>query len=1004
MNKKKLTKLVQVAIFGSAPCLAMAADPIEVTDKSHSQNTAKTPKQVAEHNVEKITVTGSRIRRDSFSVTTPLATLDKDAIEDAGIGSLASILVEEMPQLSEGTSNSNSQSSVQNTGLSTIDLRELGVNRTLTLIDGRRVVSNSYSGNYVSLSTIPSSFVDKVEIITGGASAAYGSDAVAGVVNIITKKDQHGFSINTRGGGALDGGGEEFSIDADYGGSYAGGAGYLFMAASFEKEYGLDFHDRKRAQQQDSWKYDTKQMCNTMLTESGYQCMRDITQADWRSLSDSLYGGVFDEKSSTKPDSGFWYDGQTLRTDWHEERYGINFNQFTMLKVPDETLALAVKTDYEFAAGPQAYFQLQFSRNKSVNTKSPESEDECDAIIVRNPSTGEFGSDCIGRIPKDNPYMPDAIRNKASSKGVKWDRNFAEVGNIINENTRTTYRSWAGLRGDIWDDWQWDISLGYGKFRQEQQRHNELYVARVREALDAEQLADGTIQCRDETARANGCVPLNLFGAGSITPEAADYIRANPSITTDISMVNVLGYMTGDLFTLPAGPVASAFGFEYRRDSQSVATNVPNGGVTFNYVPTFKGDVDVYEVFAEASVPLLRDLPAVENLSLDMSLRLADYSWSNTDLVTSYKAGFIYEPLSGYMLRANWATAQRAPSITELLSPPRGDYDSFNDLCDGVTATSTGAGHSNCRQDPGIAATIAADGVFEDDNNGYSPNAGNAELKEESAKTFTLGLSMVPEFIDGLKLALDYYDITTDDAMSAYSNEDIIGFCYNSSMPYGTDNEFCQDIKRDSDGQLVEVLQRVINADELRTSGYDIAMLYKYDLNQWGRLKLKLDWTHVIDYTITATGPDGQYSESYAGLLSTDIFKDKGAASLTWYKDDWRIRWSSRYKGPVRRSQSTHDSWEKAMAANTERCAAGEASCVANPESLWGSELPSVTTHNLSVSYDMNFDQTDVRIYGGINNLFDETGPFILGGKGNFDSAYGGGMGRFMFLGARMQF
>lgn len=223
MNKKKLTKLVQVAIFGSAPCLAMAADPIEVTDKSHSQNTAKTPKQVAEHNVEKITVTGSRIRRDSFSVTTPLATLDKDAIEDAGIGSLASILVEEMPQLSEGTSNSNSQSSVQNTGLSTIDLRELGVNRTLTLIDGRRVVSNSYSGNYVSLSTIPSSFVDKVEIITGGASAAYGSDAVAGVVNIITKKDQHGFSINTRGGGALDGGGEEFSIDADYGGSYAGG-------------------------------------------------------------------------------------------------------------------------------------------------------------------------------------------------------------------------------------------------------------------------------------------------------------------------------------------------------------------------------------------------------------------------------------------------------------------------------------------------------------------------------------------------------------------------------------------------------------------------------------------------------------------------------------------------------------------------------------------------------------------------------------------------------------
>lgn len=1004
MNKKKITSAVQAVILGLTPAIAFAADDaIEVSGvKNNQQNTTEAAQ---EEKVEKITVTGSRIKRDSFSVATPLATLDRNDIEDAGIGSLAAILVDEIPQVSEGSSNSNSQSSVQNTGLSTIDLRELGTNRTLTLVDGRRVVSNSYSGNYVSLSTIPASMVEKVEIITGGASAAYGSDAVAGVVNIITQQDKEGFSINARGGRSHEGGGEEFSIDADYGTTFNDGAGYLFFATSFDKEYGLEFWDRDRAQQQDAWTYDDDEMCNAMLTEDGYQCMRDITQADWRSLSDSIYGGVFDEKSSTRPDAGFWYDGQTLRDDWHEERYGINFNQFTMLKVPDEALSAAVKTEYEFNNGVEAYFQLQFARNKSVNNKSPESEDECDAIITRDLETGEFGSDCIGRIPTDNPYMPDEIRDQASSKGVKWDRNFAEVGNIINENTRTTYRSWAGLRGYIWEDWEWDLSVGYGNFKQEQVRHNELYVARVREALNAEQLDDGTIQCKSEEARANGCVPINLFGEGSISAEAANYVRATPEINTDITMTNVVGYITGDLFEMPAGAVASAFGFEYRHDSQTVSTNVPEGGVTFNYVPSFSGDVDVYEAFAEVSVPLLADMTAAKSLSLDLSARFADYSWSTTGLMQSYKAGFIYEPLEGYAMRANWARAQRAPTITDLMSPPRGDYDSFDDVCDGVTATSTEPGHDACRQDPGIAATIAADGSFEDDNNGYSPNVGNPELQEETADTFTVGLTMAPEFLDGLRIAVDYYDISIEDAITSLSNEDIIGFCYNSSLPYGEDNEFCNDITRDSDGQISEVQQRLINTDEIDTSGYDIAAEYRYDFDEWGRIRFKADWTHVIGYSVTSTGPDGQFTDNFEGLLSSDIFEDKGAASLTWYKDDWRVRWSTRYKSSVRRSQSTHEAWEADIAANAERCAAGSDDCIANPEPLYGNELPSVTTHNLSVSYDWEIDENaELRLYGGVNNLFDERGPFILGGRGNFDSAYGGGMGRFMFVGARLQF
>ncbi|MFC3034674.1 TonB-dependent receptor domain-containing protein [Pseudoalteromonas fenneropenaei] len=974
---------------------------------NQSSNNAETADKV-----EKIAVTGSRIKRDSFSVTTPLAVLDKNAIGDSGLGSLAEILVGEMPQLAEGNSNTNSQSSVQNTGLSTIELRNLGTNRTLTLIDGRRVVSNSYSGNYVSLSTIPTGMVERVEIITGGASAAYGSDAVAGVVNIITQQDKVGTSFKLRGGSSTEGGAEEFSIDADHGSDFADGKGYGFISLTYEEQKELSFYDRKRAQQQQSWAYDETLMCNTMLTEqydssrkSNRFCTKDLAQSDWRGLSDSINGGVFDETSSVRPDGGFWYDGQTLRNDWHESKYGINFAQFDLLKVPETSLSIAAKTEYDFDNGMQSYFQLQVSRNKSRNPKSPESEDECDAVITHDPANGEFGEDCIGRIPLDNPYIPAEILAKASSKGVTWDRNFAEVGNIVNSNERTTLRTWAGLRGDMFNDWEWDVSVGHGRFTQEQSRSNEIYVAKVRNALNAEVLADGTVQCKSAAARADGCVPINLFGAGSITAEAADYIRANPGIDTEVTQTTVVGFMSGDLFEMPAGQVASAFGFEYRRDSQSVSTNVPEGGISFNYVPTFKGDVDVYEAFAEASLPLLKDVALVDYLSLDLSARLADYSWSNTGLMSSYKVGLLYQPTEGYMVRANWARAQRAPTITDLLSPPRGDFDSFDDICDGVTATSTGLGHDNCRLEPTIAANIAANGEFKDENNGYSPNVGSPDLKEETADTITLGISLAPEFIPNLQVAIDYFDIRIDDAITSLGNEDIIQFCYASSMPYGADNPFCSDIRRDSEGNIVEVAQRLINTDEITTKGYDVVVDYRYQLATLGELRFKLDWSHVIDFTVTSTGPDGQFSNTYVGLLSSDVFEDKASASVSWSYENWRVRLNSKYKSSIRRSQAAFDDWSDAIAKNAARCAAGEASCVADPEALQFNELSSYMTHSLSVNYTLATEHSgDINLFAGVNNLFDEHGDFIIGGNGGFHSTYGGGKGRYAFIGASWHF
>ena len=1015
MKKKPLSIAIHTALYAVLTTSMIAPHAFAAENEIAKPTTSQTEEQSQVKVDEKITVTGSRLRRDSFSVATPLATMDREAIEDTGIGSLSDILIDELPQISEGSSNSNSQSSVQNTGLSTIDLRELGTNRTLTLVDGRRVVSNSYSGNYVSLSTIPAGMVKRVEVITGGASAAYGSDAIAGVVNIITQQSKEGFSAKVRGGESTEGGAKEFGIDVDFGSEFADGAGYVYMASSYDKEYGLTFSDRSRAQQQDSWDYDDDLMCNLMQTDDGDQCMRDITTADWRSLSDSIPGGVFDEKSSSRPDAGFWYDENGLRNDWHEENYGINFNQFVMLKVPDEKASAAIKVDYDLTDDVMFYGQLQYSYNRSINNKAPESEDECDLIVTHDQSTGEFGEDCIGRIPTDNPFMPEEIRDQASSKGVKWDRNFSEVGNIINDNTRTTIRSWAGLQGTVFDgEWDWDLSVGYGKFTQEQVRSNEIYVAKVRNALNVESDGNGGYQCVDADARADGCVPVNLFGEGAISSEAADYIRANPEINTDIEQVSMLGYIAGDLFEMPAGQVASAFGFEYRKDSQSVSTNVPDGGVTFNYVPDFEGDISVIEIFGEAAFPLLKDVAGAKNLTAEVSVRVGQYDLDNIDLVQSYKTGLVWEPIEGYAFRANWARAQRAPTITEAMSPPRGDYDSFDDICDGVTATSEGRADDNCRKVPGIMATINSEGEFEDDNSGYSPNVGNQDLFEETADTFTLGVTMAPAFLENFRIAVDFYDISIVDAITSFGNEDILEFCYDSSLEFGSENSFCNDVSRDPDGQITGVMQRLYNQDEISTSGFDLAAAYSYDLNEFGRIKFKADWTHVLTYEETKTSPDGQYTTDYTGSLSADVFEDKATVSATWYLDEWRVRWSMKYKGGLVSSKSRYDEFYEPLDANGNggiipeyeaACAADASACVDNPEVPYKLFLPSYVRNDISVSYTTDLSQgNELRLFGGLNNIFDKNGPFILGGKGNYDSNYGGGEGRFYYAGAEFTF
>ncbi len=966
----------------------------------------------ARDEIEEIIITGSRLRRTSFNVSTPLVTVDNAAITDAGLGSLAEILIDEIPALYESSSNTNSQSQVGNTGVTSINLRRLGSNRTLTLIDGRRTVQTAYGSRNISLNTIPPGMVDRVEVITGGSTAAYGSDAIAGVINIITQQDKVGFGFDTRGGFTTNGGGEELTANADYGMNFSDGRGYLFVAANYAKQYGIDPSDRNRANLETDFDYNNGKLCNEWATATGDQCARDITEADWRNRSDNLPGGVFeeDERDVEFADGGFWYDeNNVLQTGWVEDRDGFDLSIFELIKVPDEQIAVAVKVEYDLSPKTKSYFQLHYSRNTSFNTKTPENYEHSDNRATIDPVTGEPGAIRVGEISLDNPFVP-AIIAENSGDDITWDRLMVEVGQITTDNKRTTWRGWAGLQGSMFNDnWDWDVSAGYSHFEQFQLRSNEIDVLSTQQALDAGFAEDGvTIQCNDPEARAAGCVPLNLFGVGSITPEMADWIRVNPTINPNIEQINVLGFINGDLFNMPAGPVAAVFGAEYTRDEIDlvVSDGLAFGGVTFNIVPPIKGAIDVAELFSEAAFPL------ASNLTANISARVSDYSPENVGVVFSYTGGLIWEPVDGYILRGNYSRAQRAPDLTELFSNRRGDFDNFNDICADVTATSTETGHANCRLEPAIAAVIAADGIFEDNNNGYSPAAGNPDLTEETADTYTLGISIAPSFLEGFQLAVDYYDITITDAIIEIGNEEILAQCFASSISFGDPNSFCDALTRDSEGQLIEILQRQFNLNELSTNGYDVALDYLIDLKGHGNLQLTGNYTHIFKHKEIFTGIDG-IEEVDNRDFNNGVFPDVATVSLTWRPtDDWRFRWRTAWKGPIVDDLGRVDDHLERFAANDALCAAGDADCITNPEVPDFLFYGSYFRHDLSVSYEMVLKNgSALNLYGGVRNVFNDKGPLVPRtgdsaerGVAGFDSKYDGGVGRFVFLGVEMHF
>ncbi len=945
-----------------------------------------------------IIVTGSRIRQAVVSNATsnvPLQVLSADDIEQTGSRDISEIL-KGLPGVDRGFAPETTATSVQNSGLSTISLRRLGANRTLTLIDGLRVVSNSGSNESVSLNTIPSGFVKRLEVTTGGASAIYGSDAIGGVVNVILEDDFEGLELAAHYRTPEASGGEEFSLDATFGKKFADDRGYFLAAFSYDDHKAI-FADASRPESIANVEFN-RPLTNPLDPDNPNAFRDETTFGDCDnsgrfcinpSGSSGLPGGIFEGDDAFNIGGVFFNDRAGNLPDDRDPRFGFetdvdgfNFRPGQSIFPSLEIYNGAIRAAFEITPTTEVFFNLYYTSFNVVSTGSA-------LNVSSGTDIGPFNAlGDVGPIAADNPFIPPEVEETRIGT-VSFARRFSEVGRAVTINEREIIRGQFGLKGAISDDLRWNLGATFGRFNQRQDSLNQISQLNVRTALNV--TPDG-LQCADEAARAEGCAPLNIFGEGSISDAAADFIRYNGLLLQFREQATVSGAIDGTIFALPAGDVKVAFGFDYRHELQDT-TGDPDQDLeltTLTTTPDFRASFDVIEGFAELDVPIIED-----QLSLQLAGRVANYSTVGT--VYSYNIGGTWQPIDDIRFRAQYSRSQRAPTLTEFFAPSRPDFDSLRDPCNGLMPDGTGVTpapgsttsaetiSANCLAEPGILAFFAdpdnAGMAFNGPTQVAGPNIGNQDLQEETATTYTVGGVFTPSFIPNLIVAVDYYDVSIDDAVGSISTQLTADLCFSdTAFP---DNRFCDVITRNATtGNVTQVLNRSENLNSLDTAGLDVSVLYKIEPSIIpGRFNFDVRYSHYFTDEFTFPAIEGPTTESVLGRITQS--QDEFRARASWGYDGITLSWTTTFKS-------------------------GGLDDFVPPEDPSFFRAGSETIHDLFVRYSFG-DDDRFSIFGGVTNVFDRIGPILptgltLGNSRNILSTLNDVEGREFYAGVRARF
>lgn len=937
-----------------------------------------------------VVVTGSRIVSPTITSVSPVQVISDAQIAQSGISNIQDVLLENPVFGSPALSRTNSAFLTSGTGAATVDLRNLGTDRTLVLINGRRVVAGIPGSATVDLNVVPAQFLQRVDILTGGASSLYGSDAVAGVVNLIYKDNFEGIQANAQYGLTQRGDTPDYQANVTVGGNFAEDRGNIMMHVGYTSQGQLLSRQRTNTQVDD--------------TDAFFSDASDNPADYGTSVSPTFSGippqGVFNaggcqftfNPANNALERGFSANGASISAAQARAcgvpagtalpARGFNRQNYRTIAVPVERYLFASRAHYDISdsirfIGEATYAKTTSSRNiepfgfSSAGSTGAYPGTGGQAPIETRVPGATAGTFNIVR----NPFVPDAIYNAATDtngdglKDIGFSRRLLEFGNRRSTTSRDFYRFVAGFEGDfINDKFHWDLTYNYGQTTENQSGNGQINTVNFRNAFavvtaESVGLAGGsTPVCADANARAQGCAPVNIFGQNTISSQALAYLNAEQTFQTRVTQQVVQGNISGSIFDLPAGPVGVAIGGEYRRERSSenndALTNAGlNGG---NALPDTAGSFDVKEAYGELNIPLLADTPFFRQLSIRGSGRISDYSTIGT--VYSYSGGVEWAPVEDIRFSGTYARAVRAPNVGELFTGPSQTFPSVTDPCVGVTSSGGGTLGDTCRAAPGVLANIAANGAFAVtllDRQGVSGfNSGNPNLREETSDSYTGSVTINPRSVNFLRntvLRVDYFNIKIANAISAPPRQFILDQCYNQGNPI-----YCAFIQRratatavNSAGTLEFVNAGSVNAGRLATSGLDVTLTQRVPLDGvgiGGAINVRVAYTHVFDgYVIPLPGAS---RDNFAGEIGAA--KDRFTANLGYTNEHFNLNFTGTYFGRSNEDDQTLSGFDLAPGA------------ISVPAKFY---LDSQMSFKASDQYEF---------YIGADNLLDTKAPNIL--------------------------
>jgi len=937
-NRNPLYRAVRNALFTSATAsLFISAGIASAQDQSNDEGTEQ---------LERLEVTGSRIKRTDVEGANPVVVLTREEIlktKATNIGELLQRITQNSGSPLTTTTNNG------NNGLVTIDLRGFG-GRTLVLINGRRIVDGG------DLQTIPAAMLERIEILNTGASAIYGADAVAGVVNFITRTDFTGaeLSYDYSTPENIDGDASNATVSGIIG--ISGDKGQVNMGFQWQRQNGAiqgDFPDPFLPSSffivdLDSFNQDGPQgfSGNPAFTEIGSSRIPEgrFNFADGRVLDHIAGHGISDPVNDFQPASGTY-----------------NYAPVNFLQTPFERKNVWANGKYDVAEHVTAYMEARWSLRTSEQQLAP---------VPFDTGIGDPGFPLPGG---GNGISADNAFNPFGENITRVRRRLVETGRTFFQN-RQQFQAVLGLQGDIpWTDtWDYDVSYNYGQRVGVDTDIGQLAGSRLELGLGPSFFdADGNAVCgtpANPIANTPGgvpCVPLNFFGGpGTITPEMAAFMSV-PLTDKFVATQEIWNAtITGDVYELPAGVISTALGGEFRTETSN---SVPDSGkilrtVSGNKAGAIQGRQEIISGFGEAVVPVLSDMFLAQTLEIDLGFRYDRFKNTsfgrptNTFSSTVWQGGFRWQPVQSVLVRGTWAQVFTAPSVGALFAPQADNFPSVTDPCaDNNIATLSAAAQQHC-----FAQGVPPTGLNTDPTAGPAIDTqvraitgGNPDLTAETGTTRTIGIVWSPDFVDGLQITADWWQIRLVNAISGLSAQNTLDTCAENLDP-----SICGLITRDltgsvigSPGEVVQVLTANSNIGSETGRGLDLEGSYSLNTD-YGFFKSRVNWTHILSRQTQVfvggakTELKGTFGDDPGG--DSAFVKDKVNATIDWSYSDFSVTYGLQYIGPI----------------------TAPISFIAGRQSI-----SSEAYHDFSASYNLVDYNTEFTV--GVTNFTDNGPPFI---------------------------